>query len=124
MMGKFDKMLEKKGKKISPVEGKAKSDVLSGLRGGFAEKAGDKLSGMKKVSVAAPSSEGLEEGLSAAQDIVEGMPEDEEGSMQSDGISPDEMAMYEQCSPEELQQKIDMLMKLKEEKIEDQSQGE
>lgn len=115
MMGKFDKMLEKKGKKISPIEGKAKSDVLSGLRGGMADKLGEKLGGMKKVSVAAPDSEGLQEGLQKAEELVEGMPE--EGSVP---MAEDEMAQFEALSPEELQQKIDMLMQLKEEKLQEE----
>ncbi len=113
MMGKFDKMLEKKGKKLSPLESKAKGDVLSSLRSQFADKVDEKMGGMKKVSVAAPDVEGLAEGLEKAEELVEQMPKSEEA---------DEMKSYEDCSAEELQQKIDMLMKLKEEKLQEEQE--
>ena len=125
MYGNVEKMLEKKGKKLSPIEGKAKKDVLSGLSDEMGGKLGERLSGLKKVSVAAPSKEGLEEGLDKAKELLGDMPEEEseddgEHEMPSGEMMKDEdMAQYADCSAEELQAKINMLMKLKEEKLEE-----
>lgn len=117
-MNKLDKLMEKKGKKLSPVEQRAKSDVLSKLRGEASEMMGSKLDGLKKVSVAAPDKDGLEAGLSKAKELLGEMPEDE--GPEHEALENEE-EMYKDCSPEELQEKIDMLMKLKEEKM---SQGQ
>lgn len=65
--------------------------------------AGDKVSSMKKVTVAAPDDESLKEGLDIAKKKVEEMP-----SMESEDESPEEDASPEEEteSPEELQAKI------------------
>jgi hypothetical protein len=113
-MDKLFKLMEKKGKKISPIEQKAKSDVLSKLQGEASDSMGEKLSGLQKVSVAAPDKDGLKAGLEKAEDLLEGA----EGSeIMEDSAEPDEMEQYKDCSPDELQEKIDALMKLKEEKL-------
>lgn len=106
-MDKFDKLLEKKGKKLSGVEQRAKGDVLSGLQNGPSDSLSDKLAGLKKVSVAAPSQEGLEEGLEKAKELVGELPENGEQDLES--------KPKEECSPEEIDQKIQMLMDYKNE---------
>jgi hypothetical protein len=105
-MHKFDKLLEKKGKKLSGLEQRAKSDVLSGLQSEGSEPMGEKLAGLKKVSVAAPSQEGLEQGLDKAKELLGEMPNGEEDL---------EMKPMEECTPEEIDQKIQMLMDYKNE---------
>lgn len=112
MMDKFDKMLEKKGKKISPVEQKAKRDVLSDLHGQASDMMGDKLAGLKKVSVAAPDKEGLAAGLEKAGELLESE-EDEDALSPSPEAAP---LPEEAMSVEELDQKIQMLMDLRKEK--------
>lgn len=104
-MDKFDKLLEKKGKKLSGVEQRAKGDVLSGLQNGPADALSEKLAGLKKVSVAAPSNEGLEEGLDKAKELV--------GDYESGEDL--ESKPKEECTPEEIDQKIQMLMDYKKE---------
>lgn len=127
MDSKFDKMLEKKGKKLSPVEQKAKGDVLSDLRDQASGMMSDKLGSLKKVSVMAPDEEGLKEGLDKAKDFVSDMPKDdqylpeevakehgvEQGSNEEgekEEGSEDEMP----SSLDEIEKKIEMLMQLKE----------
>ncbi len=107
MMDKFDKLLEKKGKKISPLEQKAKMDVLSDLKGQASDMMGEKLGGIKKVSVAAPDKEGLKEGLEKAEELLEEMPNGEE---KPEG----------ELSLEEIEAKIQELMMLKEKLLAEQ----
>lgn len=76
MREKFDKLLAKKGKKISPAEQKAKGDVLSDLHGQASDAMGDKLMQMKKVSVMSPDKQGLEEGLDKAKELLNNVPND------------------------------------------------
>lgn len=68
-------MEKKKGKKLSDNEVKAKSSVLKDLSDTASDMMKDRLSGLKKVSVAAPSKEGLQEGLKLAEKLTEKMPE-------------------------------------------------
>lgn len=117
------KLMEKKGKKISPIEQRAKSDVLAKLRGEASDSMGEKLNGLKKVSVAAPDEEGLKAGLDKAKELLGEDQEDDEAS-EYEVSEPDaapseknEEDMYKDCTPEELQEKIDMLTKLKEEAV-------
>lgn len=71
MREKMMKMLAKK-RDLSPVERHAKMDVVKGLKDSVSEMMGHKLDGLKKVSVASDSSEGLKHGLEKAHDIVSG----------------------------------------------------
>ena len=76
MHEKMKKMMgKKKDGKLSPVEKEAKSSVLKDLSASAAEMMKEKLGGMKKVSVAAPSKSGLKEGLKLAEKLTEKMPE-------------------------------------------------
>jgi len=57
-------------KKLSNVEQKASSKVLDELRKHAQGMMNDKMKGLKKVTVASDSKEGLKEGLSKAEDIL------------------------------------------------------
>ena len=74
MNDKFHKMLAKK-RDLSPVEKHAKHSVLHDLKGMASEALGDKLDGLKKVSVMSNSPEGLQHGLHKAGQIVSGSQE-------------------------------------------------
>jgi hypothetical protein len=75
-MHKMEKLMEKKkGKKLSENEVKAKSSVLKDLSDTASGMMKDRLSDLKKVSVAAPSKKGLQEGLKLAEKLTEKMPE-------------------------------------------------
>jgi hypothetical protein len=138
-----DKLMErmgKKGKKLNPLEQKAKMDVVKSLSEQAGSMLGDKVKAMKQVTVAAPDKKGLVEGLEKAEDIIEGdeneasvsemmkdkasddMESDEEGSeMESEDEEESESDdMMEECkdmSPEELDDKIQKLLELKKEKL-------
>jgi len=71
----MEKLMEKKGKKLSDNEKKAKSSVLKDLSDTASEMMKDRLQGLKQVSVAAPSKSGLQEGLKMAEKLTEKMPE-------------------------------------------------
>ena len=66
---KLKHMLSKK-RNLSDHEKHAKMDVLGHLKDMATEAMGDKLGGMKKVSVASNSPEGLQHGLEKAKQIV------------------------------------------------------
>lgn len=76
-MDRMKMLKEKKGSmgRMHPLEQKAKMDVMDHLSKMAEDAMGDKLKGMSKVSVAADSPEGLEEGLSKAHDILGRLPE-------------------------------------------------
>jgi hypothetical protein len=70
---KFRKLLEKKhaeGKSLSGVEKDAKSSVLEHLKQMASDSIGDKLKGLKKVTVASDSPHGLAEGLDKAKEMI------------------------------------------------------
>lgn len=76
MRDKFDKLLEKKGKKLDPMEQKARGDVLSDLHGQASDAMGSKLGDLKKVAVESNSSEGLQAGLDKAKELLSNVPMD------------------------------------------------
>lgn len=121
----FKKMLEDKkasqGKEISPVEKQATSSVLQDLMSYLSSMQGDKVKGMKKVTVASNDPKGLVEGLSKAKEMVgseEKPSEDEsheesmEDPMEESEESPEMEASEEheeEHSPEEMKKQIAML---------------
>lgn len=67
-----DLLKSKQGKDMDPTYKDAKLDVLKQIRDLAAGEMGEDVKGLKKVTVAAPDSEGLEKGLEKAKDIVDG----------------------------------------------------
>ena len=108
-----------KAKKLSPIELKAKTNVLEQLKQAMQDEMGGKLSGLKKVTVASDSKHGLEQGLDKAkhllgshedadQEQVEGAEEDMHEDLDHDheeGESPEHQDMVmghdEEESPSE-----------------------
>jgi len=85
MEEKVKKMMEKKkARKLSPVEQKAKMGVLSELKDDMSSEMGGSLKDMmaKKVSVMASNKKDLEKGLDKAKQLVEHMPNGEEGHLE------------------------------------------
>lgn len=69
----FSKLVAKKkaeGKGISPVEKEASNSVLADLMDFLHGHDGEKLKGLKKVTVASNDPHGLEEGLAKAKEMV------------------------------------------------------
>lgn len=82
MHDKMKKLMEKKKEgKLSKNEVAAKSHVLKELSDDMGDIMKDRLHGLKKVTVAAPSKAGLKEGLKMAEKITEKMPIPEESGM-------------------------------------------
>lgn len=81
MMGEgFKKLLmekKAKGKVLSPEMAEKKMEVIQELMDAMGEDMSGKIKGLKKVTVAAPDSKGLKEGLKKAEEVVEEMPEEE-----------------------------------------------
>jgi hypothetical protein len=118
---KMLKMLgKKKESKMGETEKEAKMNVVKEMRDMAAGEMGKKLNGLKKVTVASDSKEGLFKGLDKAEDLLkmskdeEEMPEEESSEEES---SEDEMAEYADCSVEELDSKIKELEALKQNKL-------
>lgn len=125
-------MFEKK-KKLSGVEKKAKMKVVEDMRDMASKAMGDKLHGLKKVTVASNSSEGLKEGLEKAEDVIEskesegldsmshdmghGMDHESEESEESESPeSSEEDVLTKDLSKEEIADLIEQLQKKLEEK--------
>jgi len=73
MMDKLMKLIAEKKQKhgdMSPIHAKAKHHVLKDLMDEMHGMDGEKVKGLKKVTVASNSPEGLEHGLEQAKDIV------------------------------------------------------
>jgi hypothetical protein len=105
MSDMFKKLVSKKkeeGKSISPVHKKAKGSVLEDLMQHLGASGLDKIKGMKKVSVAADSKEGLAEGLEKASELINHEPEESEDEEMAE--SPEEEQSED--SPEALKAKI------------------
>ena len=117
----FQKIIDKKkaeGKSMSPVHKEAKGSVLSDLMDHLEGMGMDKVKGMKKVSVASDSKEGLKTGLDKAKELVSGHESDdsqvddemEESPEHEASESPEEESSeHEEKSPEELQAEIEEL---------------
>jgi hypothetical protein len=87
----LDEMIKKnKGEKLPENYKKAKLGVLRDISDMAGKAMGDDIKDMKKVSVMAPDSKGLEEGLSKASDMVDaGIPEALEKGVEEGGESED-----------------------------------
>lgn len=71
-MNQLKKLKDKKGAmhKMHPIERKAKMDVIGHMRDMADDAMGNKLKGMNKVTVASDSPQGLQHGLSKANDLM------------------------------------------------------
>lgn len=130
-------------KKLSPIEQKASKTVLNDLRGEAQKLMKGKMDGLKKVTVASNSKEGLNKGLEKAKEILSGnKPESEEScpvcgkepceceaeespeheSSESPELEASEVEPSEgDLSEEEIDAKIQELLKLKGKKKNDSS---
>ena len=89
-MNPLHKLMAKKkmeGKKLSPMEKKGKEETLQSLIDEMMGLDSDKVKGLKKVTVASDSPEGLEKGLDKAKELVGDAPLSEE--MMSDEEMPE-----------------------------------
>ena len=116
---KMEELLKKKKKDgMSETEKGAKTSVLSHLRDLASDAMGEKLHGLKKVTVAASDKKGLEEGLDKAKELVEKNPSDLSKAMEAGQElaeeGEEEASEMEECSPEEIDAKIAELLALKE----------
>lgn len=105
------KMMDKKSEGSSDMKKDAKLSVLKELRKMASDMMGEDLKGgmMKKVTVAAPSTEGLKEGLEKAEDLMGEMPNGEEESEEGYDEMTDWSDDLSKYSPEELKAKIEEL---------------
>lgn len=112
----------KKSKELPEVEKEGKMAAIQSMGDLAKEAMGKKLGGLKKVTVASNSEEGLEKGLEKAKDIVEGS-EDMEHEMEEmpegeEMASEEPKVCDENSSPEEIDAEILRLMALKKDKQE------
>lgn len=99
MHDRMSKILHKK-RDLSENEKKAKIDVVQHLRDMASEAMGDKMDGLKKVSVMSDSPEGLKEGLDKAREVVSG-PEMEEMKDHAENDMGDYKSALEEHSDDE-----------------------
>lgn len=87
MMNKFKELLLKKakdGKFLSEEDKAAKMEVLDGIKELMSDSMGKDLKGLKKVTVASPTEEGLKAGLEKADEVVSEKLDSEESSDDSE----------------------------------------
>jgi len=84
MHEKLKAMMAKK-RDLSPSEKKAKMDAVHEMRGAASEMMGDKMDGLKKVSIMSNSKDGLSKGLDKAKQIVS---QGQEHQMSNDAEAP------------------------------------
>lgn len=106
-MHKFDKLLEKKGRKISDVEKRAKSDVLSSLQGPSEESdpMAEKLASLKKAHRDEAGTDSSPKLPDDAQEMRGDVMEGQEAHADSENLEPQ--------TPEEIDEKIQHLLLLK-----------
>jgi hypothetical protein len=125
----------KKMDQMSDTEQKAKTSVLEDLRQQAAQAMGQKMQGLKKVTVAAPDSQGLKQGLKKAEDLTKQLPEEQGEEVDpEDANDPEDMAdggadeateldsELEDLSPEEIDATIQKLQALKAQKLQNPEQ--
>jgi hypothetical protein len=107
-----------KMKKMSESEKKAKMTALKEAHGMASDMLKDKVSGLKKVTVASDSKEGLKKGLEKAEEIIgENESEDEEMGEKDEAEASEYEDQQEESEPmdeDEINAQIEHLMKLKE----------
>jgi hypothetical protein len=108
-------------KKLSEIEKKASTKVLGDLREHMKGIMGEKMAGLKKVTVASNTKEGLKKGLSTAEEVLEAKDKKpvesaEEELSESPEIeeSEDESAEEHELTASEIDEKIKELLALKE----------
>lgn len=107
-------------KKLSEIEKKASSKVLGDLREHMKGIMGEKMAGLKKVTVASNTKEGLKKGLSTAEEVLDKKPIEsaEEEISESPEVEESEDESSEEhsadLSAEEIDAKIKELLALKE----------
>jgi len=100
-------------KKLNDMEKKASSKVLGDLRSHAQKMMNDKMKGLKKVTVASDSKEGLSKGLETAEKILKGKSPLEEESEESEIETPE----LEENEEEELEESSDEPSEMSEEEI-------
>ena len=126
----LEKLMMKKhgeGKVLGKAAAKAKSSVLEDLMSDMFDQDGDKVKGLKKVTVASNSPKGLEKGLDKAKEMLgegdmsdEDMPEGEESAEEAEESPEMEASEHEadeeEMSADEIEAKIAELKDLLKEK--------
>ena len=92
MKGKFLELLKKaakEGKNIdrNSKEYSAKEDILNEIKEVMSEKMMDKMKGLKKITIASDTMDGLKAGLDKAEDVLEESEDMEEESDNGDMLS-------------------------------------
>lgn len=104
MQHKLEKLMRKKAEKgdvLSKSHAKAKSGILQDLMDDMMGMEGDKVKGLKKVTVASNSPKGLEKGLDKAKELVGHAPMADEEMPEGEEMDEEESAEHEaEESPE------------------------
>jgi len=97
-MKHLEKLMMKKhgeGKVLGKSAAKAKSSVLEDLMGDMFDQEGDKVKGLKKVTIASNTSKGLKKGVEKAEEML-----DEGGMSDEDMPEGEKLADAEEEMPE------------------------
>jgi hypothetical protein len=105
---------KKEGKTLSPVHKEARSSVLEDLMDHLSDMGMDKVKGLKKVTVASDSKEGLAKGLDKATEMVGKSPME---AMEDEDVSDhgaNEVEEHEEESEDESESEDDIRQKIEE----------
>ena len=120
MIKEFDKLLKEKGKPLSSESAKVMKDSLHGLNEMIKDGLGKDMEGLKKITVASNSTEGIKQGLDAAKEKVEEASTKKEGeSSEHEKEESPEHEKSESSTEENVEEKVaqDMSSLSEEEKI-------
>lgn len=109
------KNFKKKEKPLSDNEKKSKTHVLEAMRDMAASQMGEKLKGIKKVTVASNDTSGLKAGLEKAEELIDKKPAEElsEELPEPEMDSIEAPSDFSELSEDELDEKLAELMALK-----------
>jgi hypothetical protein len=115
----FEKLLKERGKPLNAESAKVMKDSLHGLNEMIKDGLGKDMAGLKKVTVASNSAEGLKEGLDAAKEKVEEKSDKQEESPKHEESESLKHEASESPSEENVEEKVaeDMSAMSEEEKI-------
>ena len=111
MKHKLENLMRKKAEKgdvLSKSHAKAKSGILEELMDDMMGMEGDKVKGLKKVTVASNSPKGLEKGLDKAKEIVGHAPMADEEMSEEEMPEGEEMAEGEESAEHEASESPEM----------------
>lgn len=115
LIGKLKNLMEKKGEQVAPDKLTAKKNAVEEMKSVAKDAMKGGLDGLKKVTVASPTQEGIAEGLDKAKELVKSSESAPEEASEEAEESPEEKST--ELEHPELENIEELLQKLPPEKL-------